>query len=163
MFFFTAVSKDEHPRNSADVSLKLLREDKYLLRLKQNQADKYFRLKMPKGLRMSLIPLWTLWLWETAVKFSVKQSHVTEPELSCALVSKNSGFQTQQVLCLLCMTEGENPNMIHHFPFWTCAFKRFQQPVQEAIKELMRSLHMACGCCGHCAPHKPRFLLHITP
>lgn len=33
------------------------------------------------------------------------------------LASKNYSFQTQQVLCLLCMTEGENPNMIHYFPF----------------------------------------------
>lgn len=163
MFSFTAISKDKHPRNSEDVSLEFLTENKYLLGLKQNQADKYFRLKMPKGLCISSVPLWTLWLWETAVKFSVKQRHVTETQLSYALVSKNSGFQTQKVLCLLCMTEGENPNMIHHFLFWTCAFKHFQQPVQEAIKELMRSLHMAFGCCGHCVPHRPQCLLYIPP
>lgn len=154
--FFLHISKDEHPRNSADVSLKFLTEDKYLVGLKQNQANKYFRLKMPKGVCMSSIPLWTPWLWKIAVKFNVKQSHVTETQLRYALVSKSSGFQAQQVLCLLCTTEGENPNMIHHFPFWTCTFKHFQQPVQEAIKELMRSLHMAFGCCGHCVPHRPQ-------
>lgn len=60
MFFFTAIAKDEHPRNSADGSLKFLTEDKYLLGLKENQADKYFRLKIPKGLYISSIPLWTL-------------------------------------------------------------------------------------------------------
>lgn len=163
MFFFTAISKNEHPRNSADVSLKFLTEDKYLLGLKKNQADKFFRLKMPKGLCISSIPLWTLRLWETAVKFSVKKNHVTETQLRDALVSKNPGFQTQQVLYLLCMTEGENPNMIHHFPFWTCTFKHFQQPVQDAIKELMRLLHMALGCWGHCVPHRPQCLLSTTP
>lgn len=50
------------------------------------------------------------------------------------------------------MTEGENPDMIHYSPFWTCTFKHFQQPVQEATKKLMRPLHMAFGCCSHCKP-----------
>lgn len=161
VFFFTAVSKAEHRRNSADVSLKFLAEDKHLLGLKQNQVDKYLRLKMPKGLWMSWVSIWTLWVWETVVKYSVKQSHLTDPQLRYALVSKSS-FQTQQVLCLPCMTEGENPNMIHYFPFWTCTLKHFQQPVQEAIKKLMRSLHMAFGCCSHCKPPKPHCLLYIT-
>jgi len=60
VFFFTAVSKAEHPRNSADVFLKFLAEDKHLLGLKQNQVDKYLRLKIPKGLSTSSISFWTL-------------------------------------------------------------------------------------------------------
>lgn len=86
------------------------------------------------------------------MQYSVKLSHLTDPQLRYTLVITTSCFQTQQVLCLLCMTEGENPNMIHYFPFWTCTFKHFQQPVQEATKKLMRSLHMAFGCCSYCKP-----------